>query len=350
MRKSLLATASIAGLTLCASFGAHAAGQAAILIPVPLVSGAVNQTVFGINDSNIVAGSFHDSAGIEHGFFGPLDGSNYTTFDISGQGVIGTEPRAIANDGSIPGFAPSSGFSIGEEFFRTAGGSIVFPMHDGHTLDGVLQGTNINDTSLGDYFDATGTRVGYFAQNGHFLKNFRLHIAAPIQTSPRKVEDDGHTFAGYFIDANDSEHGFTQHSSTTQVIDYPAANAILTVLEDINDRQNASGQWDDSSGNPHAFWLDTKTSTFKDIKIHDGGTFQQAWGLNSNNLVAVSSSTGTSYIWCAHIASKCPSGGAEVKVNTIHVAPGTFLKYDRYGRTSHKLPPVGSIKTHGLIQ
>jgi hypothetical protein len=42
--------------------------------------------------------------------------------------------------------------------------------------------------------------------------------------------------------------------------------------------------------------------------------------------------------------------GTDAKMHTFHVAPGTFLKYDRYGRTSRKLPPVSSIKKHGIIQ
>lgn len=344
MRKSLLATASIAGLSLCASFAA----QAATIITVPLVPGAVNQTVFGINDSNVIAGAYHDSAGVEHGFFGTLDG-NFTTFDVVGDGTIGTEPRAISSDGSIAGFAAGSGFAIGEEFFRRPLGSVAFPQFAGKHLDGVLQGTNFLHISAGDYFNDAGTRAGYFAQNGHWQHQFLLRIAGWTQNSPRGITDDGKTKAGYFIDSGGGEHGFVQKRGITQVIDYPGA-AILTVLEDINNHDLASGQWDDSSGNPHAFSLDTRTGTFTDIHVKDGSTFQQAWGINDKGLIPFSTSIGASYIYCPHPQSKCPAAGVEAKMHTIHVTPGTFLKYDAYGRTAHKLPPVGSIKTHGAIQ
>jgi len=344
MRKSLLATASVAGLSLCASIGAHAA----TIITVPMVSGAVSQTVFGINDSNIVAGSFVDSGGIEHGFFGPLDGSNYTTFDVAGDGTFGTEPRAISPDGSIAGFAPASGFAIGEEFFRRPDGSFAFPQFAGTHLDGVLQGTNFLHISMGDYVNSAGTRAGDFVKNGHWLKPFELDIEGWTQNSPRKVADDGHTHAGYFIDKDGGQHGFVQKHGITQVIDYPGA--VLTVLEDINNRDRAAGQWDDSSGNPHSFSLDTKTGTFTDIKIKDGSTFQQAWAINNKGLIALSTSVGVSYIYCPHPASKCPAGGTEAKMHSFHVTPGTFLKHDAYGRTSRKLPPASSIKTHGAIQ
>lgn len=343
MRKFLLATTSVAGLTLSALLGA----QAATIISVPMVPGAVDQTVFGINDSNVIAGAFHDSAGIEHGFYGTLDG-NYTTFDVAGDDTFGTEPRYISPDGSIVGFLAGSGFAIGEEFYRRTDGSVGFPHHAGKPMDGVLQGTNYFHVSMGDYYNDSGVRVGYYAKGAHKEQKFGLRIEGWLQESPRKVTDNGTTKAGYFIDKDGAEHGFVQRGGTAQVIDYPGA--ALTVLEDINDHRQASGQWDDSSGNPHAFSLDTKTGTFTDIKIDDGSTFQQSWAINSNGLIPVSTSVGVSYIYCPHPASKCPGTGTEAKMPTFHVAPGTFLKYDRYGRTSKKLPPVASIKTHGMIQ
>ena len=67
------------------------AAQAGTYIPVPMVPGAMSEIVFGINDSNVVAGSYRDSANVEHAFFGPLDGSNWTTFDAPFEGTAGTE-------------------------------------------------------------------------------------------------------------------------------------------------------------------------------------------------------------------------------------------------------------------
>src|SRR4051812_8327338 len=70
-------------------------------IPVPMVPGAKSQIVFSINNHNVVAGSFRDSANVEHGFFGPLDGSNWTTFDAPFEGTTGTEARSINDHGAI---------------------------------------------------------------------------------------------------------------------------------------------------------------------------------------------------------------------------------------------------------
>ena len=348
LSKLLLATASFV-------LPAMSQGHAATYVPVALPSGAISAIAFGINDSNIVAGDYTDSAGVQHGFFGKPNGSNYKTFDYTGNGVLGTQPRAIANDGSIAGFALASGFSIGEEFFRTAGGRIKTFMFNGAPMDGVAQGMNDSDVNMGDYFDANGVRVGYSGKNGVYKRDFKLHIRGWLQNSPRQLTTDGSIVAGYFIDKNGGEHGFIQQGKVAQVVDYTGdPNAILTVLEGVTgDGSLVSGQWDDSSGNPHSFQLNTTSGNFKVLDPGDGSTFQQAWGLNTKGLEMISTSLGLSYIYCPLKAAKCPAGGAAAIVrpdHTIHVAAGTFLKYDAYGRTAHKLPDRRTLKTHGEIQ
>src|SRR5205809_5129891 len=91
--------------------------QATTYIQVPPVPGSISMITFDITNNNTVIGSYHDSAGVEHGFIGPLDGSNYKTIDFGGN-AIGTEPRGIGYDGAIVGFAPTSGFILGQEFYR----------------------------------------------------------------------------------------------------------------------------------------------------------------------------------------------------------------------------------------
>src|SRR4030095_14262876 len=101
---------------------AQQAAHAAVVIPITPPPDSASAIVFGINDDNVIVGSYRDAAGIEHGFIGPLNGA-YTVFDFGGTS-IGTEPRALANDGSINGFAPDPSFVVGEEFFRLADGTI----------------------------------------------------------------------------------------------------------------------------------------------------------------------------------------------------------------------------------
>src|ERR1051326_9077749 len=83
---------------------ASAPAGAAVLIPVIPEPNSSATTVFGINDSNTIAGSFVGQAdGIEHAFFGSL-GCSYNAFDA---GSGGPEARTINNNGYITGFSNS---------------------------------------------------------------------------------------------------------------------------------------------------------------------------------------------------------------------------------------------------
>ncbi|MBV8798652.1 MAG: hypothetical protein JO208_02415 [Alphaproteobacteria bacterium] len=347
MRKYLSGSAAIAALLAGACATAHADSY----VPVPMVPGAASETAFGINDDNVVTGGYTDSAGVEHGFVGPLDGSNWATFDFPG--AAGTEPRAIVQDGTITGFATANGFQIGEEFYRSATGTLKAIKKDKQPLDGVAQGLSTLDVNVGDYYDAEGIRQGYLATRGKYTKDFALHIKGWTQNSPRGITGQN-VVAGYFIDKNGAEHGFIQAGSKDQIIDYPNKSATLTVLEDvqnISDKIYVSGQWDDTAGNPHGFVLNTASNEFTDLDPKDGSTFQQAWGMNGHSLVALSTSNGTSFIYCPYKKKfKCPQGGMEASVSTVRVAAGTFLRHDVYGRTERTLPAVNTVLKHGKIQ
>ncbi len=347
MRKYLLTTASIAGLAFAASMA-----QAASYITVAPPPGSVSTTIFGINDSNIVAGSFNDSAGTEHGFYGPPDGSNYTVFDF--EGATGTEPRAIANDGSITGIAKASGFTFGEEFFRAPNGTFTVLRNKQRIFDGVVQGLNDKDFFVGDFIGKKGARVGFEGKDQQYRRRFKLPIEGITSTNPRQRNNHGWV-AGSFTDSAGGQHGFIMkgdRAETLEVLDYPDAGALNTVPEGINDKGQVSGLWTDSAGNRHGFVLDTTTDTWTLIDGGDGSTFQQVWGINSKGLIAVNTQQSTgyvSYIYCPLKQSECPNGGAEVKVHQIHVAGSTFRNYNRHGRTGRHVPPATAIKTVGNL-
>src|SRR5262249_53719841 len=144
-----------------AALFANTAAQAAVTyVPIAFPDGAVTVLPFSINDNNIIAGGYTDSGGILHGFYGPPDGSDYTTFDFTD----GTQPEArfIFNDGSITGLS-ITGFVFGEGFFRTTTGKIkILKDPNGNVQDGVAQGGNDAGIYVGDYLDTDGsTRLGF---------------------------------------------------------------------------------------------------------------------------------------------------------------------------------------------
>src|ERR1043166_5147361 len=243
MRKSSM-MAGVAGLTLLAASSA----LAGTLVPVTPFPGATTTLVFGINDGGVIAGSYRDSDGIEHGFFGPLNGT-YTTFDYGGTS-IGTEPRAIDDDGDLNGFAADPAFAVGQEFLRRSDGTISTISKGGVTLDGVAQGLlkQKGITSTGDYIDPdTGLRLGYLAQGGVWQSDVTVALNSP-RTSPRGMNGLG-TIAGFFIDSAAVQHGFILGKGPLQVIDADASGT--TALEGINKKELVSGQFTGADGNPH---------------------------------------------------------------------------------------------------
>jgi hypothetical protein len=320
------------------------AAHAAVVIPITPPPDAASTTVFGINDDSVIAGSYRDADGIEHGFVGPLNGS-YTVFDFGGTS-IGTEPRAIANDGSINGFAQDPSFVVGEEFFRLANGTIGPITKDGVPLDGVAHGILAarGDIMLGDYQDPTFTFFGgYVASNGVFRRDINLDLQSldVLNTRPRALNKDK-TMAGFIETTAFVRHGFIVKAGELQLID--ADDSGTTVLEGLNNHEFASGQVADADGNPHSFTYDNVTGTFTTIDLGDGSAFQQAWGVNNLRLITVSTSDGLSYVYCAKAASQCPDGGFVVADGrSWQIDSRATLRSDRRGMAAPR-PVRGEIQ------
>jgi hypothetical protein len=281
--------------------------HAAVVIPITPPPDAASATVFGINDSNIIGGAYRDADGIEHGFIGPLNG-RYTVFDFGGTST-GTEPRSIANDGSMVGFATDPAFTTGEEFIRFANGTLQPILMNGSTLDGVAHGnfSARSVISVGDFQDPNFHFPGYIATNGTVQVTFNLQVPNIdiASTRPRAFNKDG-TMAGFLEEFSGTRHGFILKGGTPELID--ADDTGTTVIEGMNNREFMSGQVRDDAGNPHGFTYDNKTGRFHSIDLGDGSVFQQSWGVNSFRLITVSTSDGLSYVYCARQTSECPTG------------------------------------------
>ncbi|HVU20459.1 MAG TPA: hypothetical protein VHE09_06975 [Rhizomicrobium sp.] len=300
MRKILLTLSSTVLMT-------AAAQAAATYVPIAFPSGAVTVLPFGINDENIVAGGYTDSNGVLHGFYGPPDGSNYTTFDLDD----GTTPeaRAIFNDGSITGLS-LGGFVFGEEYYRSPTGKVkILKDANGNVQDGVVQGGNDNGLYVGDYLDTDGsTRLGFDGKHGKFKKAFVLKkIQGATSTNPRQVNNNG-VVAGGYIAMDGVQHGFVLDGKKLTSFDAPGSVGVTTA-EGINDAGQVSGLYTDGSSNRHAFLYDATTGDFTAIDPGNGSTAQEAWGINNAGLIVGDTDSGTfPFIYCPLKKSQCPKG------------------------------------------
>jgi len=303
---------------------------AATLVPVPNVPNSKITSTFAINDNNLVAGSFIDKDGLEHAFFGGLDGS-YTTFD---GGPGGTEARGINNAGYISGFSNSqSGVTSDQEMFiRKPSGKLLAVAG----YSGRAQGINNTNHFAGTFWDFTDFEavafVGHHAEFKHEVRIPSVHQAS----SGEGISDNGDVVGSFF---RPPDHGFIVSNHTLTIVDYPSLHSAGTTLEGINTSGQAVGQWFGNKGRLRSFLLDVATNTFTDIEV-PGAKKVQAWAINNNGAVAVSTNIG-SFIWCANDTS-CPAGGKEVKA-AQHVAAKPFPHY-ACARTCEI--PAADIKRH----
>lgn len=78
MKTRFVTAAATAGV-----FALLSTTHAGVLVPLPKVPGSDNTYAIAINNNNVIAGRYVTADGLNHGFFGTLDG-NYTTFDAPG--------------------------------------------------------------------------------------------------------------------------------------------------------------------------------------------------------------------------------------------------------------------------
>ena len=261
-KKSLMISAALVGLI---ATGPALAGKGT-LYTLPPVSGSTETIAFGVNDSLTITGIYLDSSGNQHGFVGPADGSDYTSFDDSG-GV--TEPRGISPNATITGYDTASLIP----WERSVKGKITDITMDGNALNNPAQGINKSGTFTGNYDNTDGTSVGYLGKKAKFLSNFKLKGITNTGYAGRGIDDAG-DIVGWYLDSSGNSHGFLLSGGKVTTIDDPGGT---TDPEGINNKGEISGLYTDSSGNRHAFTYDIKSKKFSEITL-SGSTYVEGWG------------------------------------------------------------------------
>lgn len=287
----MMATVALAGL-----LAAGAVSAKAVLVPIFPVPNSAETDVFGINDSDVITGSWYDTNLVEHGYVGPASSSAYTTFDDSTD--PGTEPRGINNGGYVTGFDNSGRTKATAHipFERAPDGTITNVTMNGSTLNDLIQGINNSDVFTGDYINSNLQTIGYTGSNAQFLNSFTLNGITNTGYAGRGINDKG-DIVGWYYDSNGVQHGFLLRGTTAVTIDYPSSSAISTVLEGINNKGEITGQWTDALTDIHGFVYNSRHKTFRDIRVPGSASFVQPWGINSMGQVALGSDVGY-YIWC----------------------------------------------------
>lgn len=305
MRKLLLASAAMSGLMVASS------AWAGTWVAVTPVTGSGTFAVFGITNGDVITGDYTDASGIQHGFVGPEDGSNYTSFDDPG-GT--TQPRGISSDGWIAGFDSSST----DTWERSPGGTLKAVTKAGIALTGVAQGLNKSDVFTADYIDSTtGATVPYLGMKYKFQSKVRLSIKNG-GSAVRGIDAAGDVAGWYYDPTTGLQRGFLIIGGTASKVDFP--NATYTVMEGLNDKGIATGQFEDASSVIHGFYYSISTGKYKQLDA-PGAATTQVWGLNNHDVITASIPGAGSYVYCIH-ATGCPAAGKVV----VHAPPRAGAK------------------------
>ena len=301
-KSALMISAALVGLM--ATAPAMAKGT---LYTLPLFSGSTETIAFGVNNAGTVTGFYLDSSGVEHGFVGPDDGSNYTSFDDPTD--PDTQARGISQDGTVTGAdnvlcgSPSCYIP----FERSTKGKITNITKGGMPLNYLAQGINKSDAFTGSYENSALMVFAYTGKSAKFSKNVKLKGITNSGLAGRGMDDAGDV-VGWYLDSSGIQHGFLQPKTGNAVtIDDPNG---VTNPEGVNNNGEISGLYTDASSNRHGFIYNIAKKKFTELKV-PGSTFVEVWGLNDKGVVAIdgrnSSGTFVGYLYCPK-ASDCPKG------------------------------------------
>jgi hypothetical protein len=311
--RSLVKTAALAGVAMLSLTAANAA----TLIPVTQFPGGTLTDPFGINNKNVIAGSYSDASAKQHGFYGKLNGT-YTSFDYSlNADATETQARALNDTGDITGYALASSKLVGYEWELASGTMFTINDKRGKPLDGLAQQIDNRGEFTGSYQTSTKGPFAYTGKTWALKKTLALQFGGTSMAG-RGLNKAG-DIVGWFKDTNQVQHGFTFIGGTYTQVDYPGGQTV-TVLEGINDSGLIIGQYTDTNGVIHAFEL-TSTGKFKEIKVPNAVSFTQAFGVNNAGWVTLLSDQG-SFVYCPGTAAQCKPAGA---VAGIEVADGRTI-------------------------
>jgi hypothetical protein len=317
-RKALMISAALVGFAATAP----AVAKGGMLYQLPLVSGSSETIAFGVTDNQTITGYSLNGSGVEIGFVGPADGSNYTSFNDDSTG--GTQPRGINKKGYITGIDNVASGSTADyvPYERSPDGTITDVTMDGAPLSYLIQGINKNGVFTGSYFDMSGNIHGYIGKKARYQSDVTLPGVTTTAVAGRGMNDKG-DIVGWYADTSGVQHGFLLSGGTTTTIDNPGG---VTNLEGINNRGEISGLYTDTSGSRHGFVYQISTKTFTELTLPNA-TYVEAWGINDKGVVALDGTNPTGvfigYLYCPK-ERDCPAGAVRAETARVplpHHAP-----------------------------
>ena len=174
------------------NFGFADVGGAFTSVVDPGTTGTVNQ-LLGVNNSNIAAGFYTDSAGNNHAYLYNIGTSTFTPITLpAGFNAVSVTATDINNAGLITGFyTDTAGNTYG--FLDNAGHFTSFNDPSGNGTDTMFLGLNNLDEIVGSYVDSNGVTNGLLFEMN---ENWWLTVDDPYGSANAEFGVTGTTVNG----------------------------------------------------------------------------------------------------------------------------------------------------------
>lgn len=207
--------------------------------------GSAGYTVItGINDSGAFAGSY-SASGNDYGFIVSPKGK-FTSFGVSGQRY--TEVTALSSKNVVTGY--QNGDNGLHLFVRAADGTLTtfdIPHGNDPSAAGVNRKGYIAGTSYKDYNSNTGR--GFLRLSDGTTKTFQIVSGYETDAYALNVHD---AVCGNYYDSSGAYHGYIRKGSSVTTIDAPGSSGA-TGCTGINDNGAVAGYYYDSQDVGNAY-------------------------------------------------------------------------------------------------
>ena len=203
--------------------------------------------VIGINTAGDTAGFYVDANGVVSGF--TVIKGTFATANAPGTNF--NQILGLNNVGELAGYSSldPAGETMQRAFVRQSNGSYVYlPQPTG---TGNSQATGINDahTVVGFYVDANDNNHGFIVVGG---VQSTLDFPGSIFTQALGINNAGQV-VGQYQDVTGGTHGFLYTNGAFQSVDEPAGKPGTTLVNGINDLGQIVGFFEDAQGNTVGF-------------------------------------------------------------------------------------------------
>jgi hypothetical protein len=197
-------------------------------------------TVWGINDSGLIAGNYVNIDREGFSFF--LSGDTYTDYIVPG--ALSRIIRGLNNAGNFDGMASFPGTGNSNQPYISVGGDIIFfsvPGVEPPFLTYVYGMNNLNQV-VGSYSDEGGNH-GYI-RNADGTLTFPIDYPGASHTFLHGINDKG-WMVGSYLDTEGVYHGFFA-TSPTRFVAFDLPPGRFTILNGINNRGIICGAYEAS--------------------------------------------------------------------------------------------------------